>query len=196
MVIAASFCIYTALLFILLPIEWTISWLIAAGFHELSHLFVLRLYGINVEHVVLSWSGAYMYVSAPERIIAICAATGPAAGMLLTCFSNTFPRLAICGLIQSIFNLLPVYPSDGSRILISILKKWLPEPLAMRIATIFSSFIVIFGILLSAVKVGKRMILPLVCIAVFFLIRYLAGRKRPCKDACLGVQYINKIIKR
>lgn len=51
----------------------------------------------------------------------ICALSGPLGGLLLTLTIGYLPRLALCALVQSIFNLLPFYPLDGGRALRAML---------------------------------------------------------------------------
>ena len=56
----------------------------------------------------------------------ICILAGPAASLLLLCLARIFPRVAICGLIQGCYNLLPIAPLDGGRALhclLSLLEK-------------------------------------------------------------------------
>ena len=44
-----------------------------------------------------------------------CVLAGPIGGMLLSLFFRWIPRVAICAVFQSAFNLLPIYPLDGGR---------------------------------------------------------------------------------
>lgn len=54
-------------------------------------------------------------MSTGRELIAVLA--GPAASLLLLSLVRVFPRVAICGLIQGIYNLLPIYPLDGGKAL-------------------------------------------------------------------------------
>lgn len=47
----------------------------------------------------------------------ICALAGPLGSLALLCFLRIWPQAAICGSIQGTFNLLPLYPLDGGRVL-------------------------------------------------------------------------------
>ena len=50
----------------------------------------------------------------------LCAAAGPIGSISMLLTIRKFPILGLLGLAQGIFNLLPIYPLDGGRILRSI----------------------------------------------------------------------------
>lgn len=56
----------------------------------------------------------------------LCVLAGPAVSFSLLALARFFPRIAICGLVQGIYNLLPIYPLDGGkalRCMVSLLRK-------------------------------------------------------------------------
>lgn len=112
---------------LLLPFQWLVSWVISVSVHELSHLMVLKLWKISVLEISFGGSGAKISTAplTPLQEI-ICAAAGPLSSLSLILFADRFPVLALMGVAQSLFNLIPLYPMDGSRILwgvIEILKE-------------------------------------------------------------------------
>lgn len=109
-------CIWWAILILLLPLKWGLAALCAAAFHEGCHWFVVAMLGGRVYHLRLTPSGALMETSAMEPWQElICALAGPLGSIALLGLSRYAPRLALCAVCQSIFNLLPVYPMDGGR---------------------------------------------------------------------------------
>lgn len=103
---------------LLLPFQWVIAAITAAAVHELGHLMVLWLYDVEVWRIQIGMTGARIE-TAPmgERQEIVSALAGPLAGLLLCLFWKWIPRVAIWALMQSAFNLLPIYPMDGGRIL-------------------------------------------------------------------------------
>ena len=47
---------------------------------------------------------------------AICALAGPLGSFSLLLISEYFPEAAVCGLIQGAYNLIPIFPLDGGRV--------------------------------------------------------------------------------
>ena len=112
------FIFYLALMLLVLPLGWVLAALIAAAVHELGHIAAVYLCGGEVQGISLLHCGAQIDAQLFSRwkaVVAILA--GPLTGLMLLFFCRWIPRVAICGFAQSIFNLLPIYPLDGGRLL-------------------------------------------------------------------------------
>ena len=109
------------LMLLLFPLRFLVGVLLAAFIHELGHLLALKLAGGRVLSIRLRSCGARIEAAPmPPGRTALCALAGPAAGALTIFAYKTFPELALAGLVQTVFNLLPVYPLDGGRALRNI----------------------------------------------------------------------------
>lgn len=109
-------CIAGAFLLLVVPLPWLIGAVLAVCFHEICHLVALGLLGGASDQIRFGALGAEIPVSrlsVSQEFLA--AAAGPAGSLLLFLFIHPFPRLAVCGLIQGLYNLLPIYPMDGGR---------------------------------------------------------------------------------
>ena len=120
--IAPQAWIGAAMILLAVPIHWAGACLFAAIIHELCHCLAITLCGERVVRVEIGIRGAKIEsspLSTGKSIV--CALAGPVGGLLLGLGSSTFPRLATCGFLQSVFNLLPFYPLDGGRALRGII---------------------------------------------------------------------------
>ena len=107
-----------AILLLLLPLQWVFAWFGAVAFHEACHYWALRLCGNPIYGIKLTLSGAYIETEELSRGKGcICALAGPLGGFLLLLFARWLPRMAVCALFQSAYNLLPIFPLDGGRAL-------------------------------------------------------------------------------
>ena len=115
--ISPSFYIALAVQILLLPVNWIIAAIFSAAFHELSHLLVLQLCSVPVYRLQLHAFGAELDTSPMEPSEELlCSLAGPAGSFLLMLVIRWFPRIAICALVQGLFNLLPIGKLDGSRV--------------------------------------------------------------------------------
>lgn len=107
-----------ALMVFLLPLRWLCAAVIAALIHELGHYCAVILLGGDVKGVSFGVSGAVMKASGlAKRSELICLLAGPLAGVLPAVIFRLCPTVAVCGILQSAYNLLPIYPLDGGKIM-------------------------------------------------------------------------------
>ena len=102
---------------LLLPLRVLLGIVLAAAVHELGHLAAMYSLGVPVLGFVLRPDGARIETGPMEpRAEVICALAGPVAGALTIFAWKWFPELAVAGLVQTVFNLSPIYPLDGGRV--------------------------------------------------------------------------------
>ena len=111
-----GFWIVLGLMVLLFPLRMLAGILLAAAAHELGHLLALRLCGGRIERFSLrAWGVKIKAAPLPPGRELLCILAGPAAGALTVLARDWFPELALAGLLQTGFNLLPIYPLDGGR---------------------------------------------------------------------------------
>lgn len=162
-----------ALILLLLPLEWIISCLIAALIHELGHYCAVLLMGGSVHGIKVGAVGTIMDASGltPKREM-VCLLAGPLAGLLTIITIRAYPAVALCGLIQSLYNLLPVYPLDGGRLMKNYI---LMHGGTDRLFHKVEHFVLVLLFLLSVfvrIRFG---------ISLFLFFGVLLFRKTPCK---------------
>lgn len=116
-----GFWLVLGLMLLLFPVRIVAGVLLAALIHECGHLLAIRLSRGEVQRIELHAGGARIVTGPMEPVQELlCTLAGPLAG-LLTLFSwRVFRSLAVAGLVQTMFNLLPIYPLDGGRALRNI----------------------------------------------------------------------------
>ena len=187
--LSAGACVGGALLLLVLPLNWLCSALIAALFHEGCHLLAIRLCGGKTARLRFGAVGATIGLPTMSRgRELICALAGPIGGLLLLLVARWFPRIAVCGMLQSVYNLLPIYPLDGGRALRCGASLTLSPRLAQRACDVIEGicFLGIFAVGFYGTFILKLGIVPLLP-ALMVLLKTKAT-KSSCKPARLGVQ--------
>ena len=116
-----GFFLVLALMLLLFPLGLVAGILLAALIHECGHLIAVRLTGGRVLAIRLHAGGARIETAPMEPgKVAVCALAGPGAGALTIFAWRFFPEMALAGLVQTVFNLLPIYPLDGGRVVRNI----------------------------------------------------------------------------
>ncbi len=109
---------FLALTLLILPIQWLVAMFLAVAVHEMGHIVAVKAFGGKIHGFFCGWDGALIHARLDSRwkeVVAILA--GPCAGTVLILFSRWMPRVAILAAVQTLFNLLPIYPLDGGRLI-------------------------------------------------------------------------------
>lgn len=166
--VTAGALIFLAVLLLILPLQWVLAVLLAAIFHELCHAVAVLLCGGRINGVTISGRGAVMEViplSAAKEIV--CAIAGPLGSFLLLLLAKWMPRTAICGAVHGLYNLIPLFPLDGGRILRGLVHGIFSPPVAERVflwSQRAFALLVTLGCLMLSFRVGVVAVIALVLV--------------------------------
>lgn len=180
--------LFAALLVLTLPLNWILAAAIAALWHELCHILMLRMLKGNIHRIRIHWNGCVIETDTMGKLpqfISILA--GPIGSLSLLALRRITPQIAVCGLIQGIYNLLPVMPLDGGRLLLFILYQICPRKAEQFLHTI--EMVLRIGMTGFFFFLSFRLLWnPLPAILVFICNLHWCLRKIPCKPSEIGVQ--------
>jgi len=159
-----EFSVWFLLLFLWLPISMVIAVFVSLLIHEMAHAYVAdrrgwRVYGIKVD---LFTGSASVDTNIPERDSIPVVAAGPLSNLILMIFcipilivDKFLVDLVVVNLFMFIFNILPIYPMDGGRLLKDFLllkmrKRSLAKKIAGGVSLTFSVFLLMVSIYIFA----------------------------------------------
>lgn len=184
--ILPEFFLCLSFLLLIIPVKWLLSWLIAAALHELFHILALKVCGFQIRLVSVGVFGAKIETDAEYGLRSVlCALAGPVAGFLLLLFARKIPIIALCGLFQSLSNLLPIYPLDGGRAVRNLLFRFWPEG---RVRRVLAPIETVIGIFLFGLSIYGFLKLHLGILPIFAASLLFLRKKRPCNQSLLRVQ--------
>ena len=157
------------LLFLWLPVSWVVAIFGSVLIHELAHAYVAnkrgwQVYGIKVD---LFTGSAAVDTNIPERDAIPVVAAGPLSNLLLAIiciplyiiFGETSPifghflnDLFVINIFMFVFNILPIYPMDGGRLLKDFLflkmrsNRRLAKKIAGGVSLVFSTVLLVYSI--------------------------------------------------
>lgn len=141
--------------------------LLCSALHEMGHICALLLFGSYPDEINFGIFGVriqqnrYILSDCRQALVILC---GPLVNIILfalflladfICESRFFLMISAVNLVLGVFNLLPVLPLDGGRILLAVLDFLMSEKTAykiMRIICIVVLLVLLFGGILLAAK--------------------------------------------
>ena len=187
--VSADFYVAAAAGILILPLPWLGAWMLSACVHELCHYIALKYCGCRVTAINISIKGVFMETDGlTVGKEAFCAYAGPVGPLLLLLFANQIPRTCICIFLQSLYNLLPVFPLDGGRGLGCALQKVFGEEKGKRAFRVVELVVLC---LLMAVALYAMLNLGLGFLPCLLVISLIIKNKKiniPCKKRPLVLQ--------
>ena len=187
--ISPGACIAAAVILLLVPFQWVSAWLIAAFVHECCHILALLICRNHIEEICIGFNSARIQASSMNRWKQLfCTLAGPLGASLLLLLRTSFPRIAVCAFIHSVYNLLPLLPLDGGHALQCVLAMVFSESVANKLMQ-WEEIILINAMLLFSIFTA--IIFKLGLVPVIFVICLLLKVKKikiPCKSMSHRVQ--------
>ncbi len=125
-----SFIVYLLILFFCNLLQYYLIFFLAICIHEITHAIVGVGMGIKIKSTTISFSGLSLQfydfqIKKIKKIIILF--SGPIINLIIAIFTYTFWGeeqifFILCNLTLFIFNMLPIYPLDGGKILLEIIK--------------------------------------------------------------------------
>ena len=107
---------------LMLPLRWCAAMAAASAVHELFHIAAVLLSKGHIKEIHIRFGGAVIEaeIRTSGRKL-LCIIAGPLGSLILVPFYRIIPEIAVCALVQSCYNLLPLPSLDGGRAISCIL---------------------------------------------------------------------------
>ncbi|MFQ6724569.1 MAG: metalloprotease [Clostridia bacterium] len=166
-----------------------INYMMALVFHEMAHIYMAKSKGYNATTIKLDMLGAS--VKLDNRIqkddLFVIAFAGPAINFIICLICTSLwwiiPETYVftaeffrCNLLIASFNMLPVQPLDGAKILDSVLSKH-NQKISKIVNLSLNIFVVALFIILFIISCFNIVNLTYLLFAIFFASNFLPKRK-------------------
>jgi len=175
LVLALCLCIYTGFAHAITHV------VLSAIAHEMGHLLYLFLRRREVRSVRFRLLGACME-TVPLSYVddMLCAQSGPVVNLFLYLLQCGHGIFALINLGLFLFNMLPIYPLDGGRILRAALLCFFQEKIvssAVRVIGIIMSLLLMLGVVSLCVLLQRGIWLMVICGIVILKLNFDAERE-------------------
>ena len=155
----------------------TVIYILTVLFHEFVHYFVASYLGVPSDEMLLTPFGGCLkgeFLDIPKKQTLIITLSAPFVNLLTVLFvlalwwlfPNTYPyteSILFANLSVGLINLLPCYPLDGGRAIISIF----PYEFVKKLVLIFSLILSLISLILFVLSVKNNMNLSYLMMSVF-----------------------------
>ncbi len=178
-----------SLLCLLIPIKWIVCWLVSVVIHELFHYLAISFCKLRINCINVNLGGVLMCTEPMTvRQEFICSLAGPIGSLCLLLLVRCLPCLSICGFIQFIFNMMPILPLDGGRVIRCLMDQFLPSKAAYKFFLLFQRGFVFFLVIICLI-VSVRYHLGLLPAGIPLIILFKnLHAKLSCKQKDITVQ--------
>ena len=167
-----GYLLYFAACVLFLPIKIILAWMAATIIHELGHICCILLLKKEIYSVQFGVFGAQINTETlgiwQEMISAMA---GPLSAIFILPFIKKFPIVTMFCILQSIYNLIPVYPMDGGRVVVGVLVYFAGRKRAIKIYIIFIMILMLLflaGIVYISIRYSLGL-LPLILIVIMII---------------------------